>query len=70
MHDLIGCMILQCLEMTKKIMLDPGKIFYGGSHDGFGIREYQWIKSDSSPAIGKCIAMRSTVIFFQRRCGW
>ena len=36
-----------------------------GSHDGFGIREYQWIKSDSSPAIGKCIAMRSTVIFFK-----
>ena len=35
-----------------------------GSHDGFGIREYQWIKSDSSPAIGKCIAMRNTLIFF------
>ena len=37
-----------------------------GSHDGFGIREYQWIKSDSSPAIGKCVAMRSTVIFFPK----
>ena len=23
-----------------------------GSHDGFGISQYKWIKSDSSPAIG------------------
>lgn len=35
------------------------------SYDGFGIRQYEWIKSDSSPAIGK---IYSSITVFTCTC--